>query len=145
MPTSSRAWAMPVTASSVPSNRRIYMNASTDPDFRARLAALNAKFAATVPGTMDKIAQALAACRASASAEGAAPSAAALHQLHELLHGVAGSAGTFGFATLGQEARRIEQQVRTVLKEGADWEPIPAQVDRLLAWAARDASATEFD
>lgn len=125
------------------------MNASTDPDFRARLAALNAKFAATVPGTMVKIAQALAACRASASAsassEGAVPSAAALHQLHELLHGVAGSAGTFGFATLGQEARRIEQQVRTVMKQGAAWEPIPAQVDRLLAWAARDASATEFD
>jgi len=119
------------------------MNASTDPDFRARLAALNAKFAATVPGTMDKIAQALAACRA--SAEGTAPSAAALHQLHELLHGVAGSAGTFGFATLGQEARRIEQQVRTVMKEGAGWETIPAQVERLLAWAARDASATEFD
>ncbi|TYQ19842.1 UNVERIFIED_ORG: Hpt domain-containing protein [Zoogloea ramigera] len=121
------------------------MNASTDPDFRARLAALNAKFAATVPGTMDKIAQALAACRASASAGCAAPSAAALHQLHELLHGVAGSAGTFGFATLGQEARRIEQQVRTVMKEGAGWELIPVQVDRLLAWAARDASATEFN
>lgn len=145
MPTLSRAWAMPATASSVPSNRRIYMTASTDPDFRARLAALNAKFAATVPGTMDKIAQALAACRDSASTEGTAPSAAALHQLHELLHGVAGSAGTFGFATLGQEARRVEQQVRTVMKEGAGWGTIPAQVERLLAWAARDASAAEYD
>ena len=143
MPTSTRAWAMPVTASSAPSNRCIYMTASTDPDFRARLAALNARFAATVPGTMDKIAQALAACRD--SDVGAAPSAAALHQLHELLHGVAGSAGTFGFATLGQEARRVEQQVRAVMKEGAGWEPIPAQVERLLAWAARDASATEYD
>lgn len=119
------------------------MTASTDPDFRARLAALNAKFAATVPGTMDKIAQALAACRD--SDVGAAPAAATLHQLHELLHGVAGSAGTFGFAVLGQEARRIEQQVRTVMKDGVDWEVIPPQVERLLAWAARDASATEYD
>jgi len=119
------------------------MNASTDPDFRARLAALNAKFAATVPGTMGKIAQALAACNG--SMQGGMPSAASLHALHELLHGVAGSAGTFGFATLGQEARRIEQQVRTVMKEGVGWEPIPAQVERLLAWAARDASAAEYD
>ena len=123
------------------------MAASNDPDFRARLTALNAKFAATVPVTMEKIAQALAACNA--SLDRGQPSAAALHQLHELLHGVAGSAGTFGHATLGQEARRIEQQVRTVMKEGggeaAGWAPIPAQLERLLAWAARDPAATEYD
>ncbi|KQQ40403.1 hypothetical protein ASF61_06505 [Duganella sp. Leaf126] len=119
------------------------MTASTDPDFRARLAALNAKFAATVPSTMDKIAQALAACNA--SIEDGQPGAEPLHQLHELLHGVAGSAGTFGYATLGQEARRIEQQVRAVMKQGSGWAPVPAQVERLLAWAARDPGAIEFD
>jgi HPt (histidine-containing phosphotransfer) domain-containing protein len=117
------------------------MTAPTDTDFRARLAALNVKFAATVPGTMAKIAQALAACRA----DGAVPTAASLHDLHELLHGVAGSAGTFGFATLGHEARRIEQQVRVVMKEGAGWDAVPAQVEQLLAWAARDAGATEYN
>jgi len=117
------------------------MTAPTDTDFRARLAALNAKFAATVPGTMDKLARALAACRA----DGATPGSAALHDVHELLHGLAGSAGTFGFATLGQEARRIEQQVRVVMKDGSGWDAIPAQIEQLLAWAARDAGASEYN
>jgi HPt (histidine-containing phosphotransfer) domain-containing protein len=119
------------------------MTAPSETDFRARLAALNVKFAATVPATMAKIAQALADCRC--SSDGATPTAAALHPLHELLHGVAGSAGTFGFATLGREARRIEQQVRTVMKDGTGWEAIPAQVEQLLAWAARDPAALEFN
>ena len=117
------------------------MTAPTDTDFRARLAALNVKFAATVPGTMEKIALALGRCRA----DGAVPTSASLHELHELLHGVAGSAGTFGFATLGQEARRIEQQVRMVMKEGAGWDTVPAQIEQLLAWAARDAGAAEYN
>jgi HPt (histidine-containing phosphotransfer) domain-containing protein len=43
---------------------------------------------------------------------GGEPPPDALHQLHEVLHGVAGSAGTFGFAVFGREARRIEQMVR---------------------------------
>ena len=119
------------------------MTASTDPDFRARLAALNAKFAATVPGTMGKIAQALAACNG--SMQGGVPSAASLHALHELLHGMAGSAGTFGYPTLGLEARRLEQQVRAAMKEGAGWDGMPAQVEQFLAWAARDPGAVEFD
>lgn len=118
------------------------MAAPNDPDFRARLAALNDKFAATVPVTMDKIAAALAACRADG---GAVPSQPSLHALHELLHGVAGTAGTFGFATLGQQARRIEQMVRAVMKEGEGWQAVPAEVEKLLAWAARDACATVFD
>jgi HPt (histidine-containing phosphotransfer) domain-containing protein len=120
------------------------MSAPSDPDFRARLAALNEKFAATVPGTLEKISEALAACVADA-VPGGAPSQAALHRLHEVLHGVAGSAGTFGFATLGQEARRIEQAVRAVMKEGADWGPLPGQVQQLLQWAARDPKASAFD
>lgn len=34
----------------------------------------------------------------------------ALHNLRQQLHKLAGSAGTFGFAELGQEARRLELQ-----------------------------------
>ncbi|MRX09933.1 Hpt domain-containing protein [Pseudoduganella sp. FT25W] len=121
------------------------MATPVDPDFRARLAALNDKFAATVPGTLDKIRAALAACVAENVAAGAAPSQDALHQLHEVLHGVAGSAGTFGFAVFGQEARRIEQMVRAVLGSGEGWAPVAPEVEKLLAWAARDAKASQYD
>jgi chemotaxis protein histidine kinase CheA len=117
------------------------MATPVDPDFRARLAALNEKFAATVPGTLDKIRAALAECKAG----GDTPSQAALHQLHEVLHGVAGSAGTFGFAVFGQEARRIEQMVRAVLATQEGWAPVVPEVEQLLAWAARDAKASQYD
>jgi HPt (histidine-containing phosphotransfer) domain-containing protein len=114
------------------------MATPVDPDFRARLAALNDKFAVTVPVTMEKITQALAAC----AAGGAQPPEAALHQLHELLHGVAGSAGTFGFGTLGQECRRIEQMVRAVMAGDGGWPAVIPEVEKLLAWAVRDPRAT---
>ncbi|WP_373986738.1 Hpt domain-containing protein [Duganella sp. BuS-21] len=111
-----------------------------DPDFRARLAVLNDKFAATVPGTLDKIRAALDGCVADQY-----PSPAALHELHEVLHSVAGSAGTFGFAVFGREARRIEQMVRAVLTTQTGWAPVIPEVEKLLVWAARDAKASEYD
>lgn len=117
------------------------MATPVDPDFRARLAALNDKFAATVPGTLDKIRAALARC----AADGAQPSQDALHQLHEVLHGVAGSAGTFGFTVFGQESRRIEQMVRGVMAGQAEWAPVLPEVEKLLAWATRDAKASHYD
>jgi chemotaxis protein histidine kinase CheA len=117
------------------------MATPVDPDFRARLAALNEKFAATVPGTLAKIRAALDECRAG----GEQPSQAALHQLHEVLHGVAGSAGTFGFTVFGQEARRVEQLVRAVLASNSGWAPVVPEVEKLLAWATRDAKAASFE
>ncbi len=117
------------------------MATPVDPDFRARLAALNEKFAATVPGTLAKIRAALDEC----TAGGDQPSSAALHQLHELLHGVAGSAGTFGYPVFGQEARRVEQMVRAVLAGNAEWPPVVPEVEKLLAWALRDAKASSFE
>lgn len=117
------------------------MATPVDPDFRARLAALNEKFAATVPGTLAKIRAALDACKAG----GDQPSPAALHQLHEVLHGVAGSAGTFGYAVFGQESRRVEQMVRAVLATGTGWPPVVPEVEKLLAWALRDAKAASFE
>jgi HPt (histidine-containing phosphotransfer) domain-containing protein len=116
------------------------MATPVDPDFRARLAALNDKFAATVPVTLEKIGQALAACKSG----GDAPPDAALHQLHELLHGVAGSAGTFGFGMLGQQARRIEQMLRVVLAEHAGWPAVIPEVEQLLRWAAVDPRADSY-
>ena len=122
------------------------MATPVDPDYRARLAALNEKFAATVPATMEKIASALAACAAE-GAGGAGPSAASMRQLHELLHGVAGSAGTFGCGTLGQEARRIEHMLREVMTgaSGEGWNAVAPEVEKYLSWAARDFRATLYD
>jgi chemotaxis protein histidine kinase CheA len=117
------------------------MATPVDPDFRARLAALNEKFAATVPGTLAKIRAALDEC----TAGGGQPSSAALHQLHELLHGVAGSAGTFGYAVFGQESRRVEQMVRAVLSSNTGWPLVVPEVEKLLAWALRDAKASSFE
>lgn len=131
---------MPATASSV-LNEINTMATPTDPDFRARLAALNEKFAATVPVTMEKIHAALEACRAG----GELPPEADLRQLHELLHGWAGSAGTFGFPVLGQQARRVEHMVREVLTVHTGWPPVIPEVEQLLRWAARDPQAATYD
>lgn len=121
------------------------MATPVDPDFRARLAALNEKFAATVPATMEKIAAALAACQAE-GAGGQSPTEAAMRQLHELLHGVAGSAGTFGFGTLGQEARRLEHMLREAIAAGGlGWNSVVPEVEKFLRWAARDPRATVYD
>lgn len=122
------------------------MATPVDPDYRARLAALNEKFAATVPATMQKIASALAVCAAD-GADGAVPAEASMRQLHELLHGVAGSAGTFGFGTLGQEARRIEHMLREVMADASaeGWNAVAAELEKFMAWAARDPRATVYD
>jgi HPt (histidine-containing phosphotransfer) domain-containing protein len=112
----------------------------TDQEFYARMQALSDKFAASVPVTLDKITRALADCRAG----GAAPGTDHLHALHELLHGVAGSAGTFGYGTLGQYCRVVEQQMRAVLAGQAEWPVVAAQVDALLLWAARDPRAPSW-
>ena len=113
----------------------------SDQEFHARMQALSDKFAATVPVTLDKITAALAACRADGPA---GPSPDHLHVLHELLHGVAGSAGTFGYGTLGQYCRVVEQQMRALLAGQAEWPVVAAQVDALLQWAARDPRAPSW-
>ncbi|WP_295992029.1 Hpt domain-containing protein [Rugamonas sp.] len=110
-----------------------------DQDFHARLRALGDKFAARVPETMAAIERALAAC----AARGATPEC--VGELHELLHGIAGSAGTFGFTVLGREARRLEQQARAVQAGEVEWPPLAAQLAQLLRWAARDPKAAQYD
>jgi len=113
-----------------------------DPDFRARLRALNDKYAAGVPGLM----QAISAARERCDTEG--PRLEPLTALHRALHAVAGSASTFGFAALGQECRRLEQLVRGLLNEPGDvlaaWSALSAQVGALLQWAAHDAAAATY-
>ncbi|TWI69325.1 Hpt domain-containing protein [Pseudoduganella lurida] len=108
-----------------------------DPDFRAQLRALGDKFAATVPERMATIADALAAA-------GTAPDQAALERLHHALHTVAGSAGSFGFTVLGNQARRLEQAVRALLGGEGTWSALVPQVETYLAWAASDPRADEY-
>lgn len=113
-----------------------------DPNFRTRLNALSEKYGATIPGTMAAISSALShCCNADADEQ-------SLHRLHELLHGVAGSAATFGYPVLGTEARRLEQEVRPLLGKRpvdiAHWEALAALVAQYLSWAARDPKAPDF-
>ncbi|MRV74665.1 Hpt domain-containing protein [Duganella sp. FT92W] len=113
-----------------------------DPNFRDRLNALSEKYGATIPATMAAIAAALSHCRNADADE------QSLHRLHELLHGVAGSAATFGYPVLGTEARRLEQEVRPLLGkrpvEVADWGALEGMVAQYLSWAAIDPKATEY-
>lgn len=109
-----------------------------DADFAARLQALNDKFAASLPGTLDKLAS------ARARFDAAAPDASVASELHSLLHSIAGSAGTFGFPLLGQYARVMEQNVRGLLsgtEPPLDWAVWSEQFDRFLAWAKADPQA----
>jgi HPt (histidine-containing phosphotransfer) domain-containing protein len=116
------------------------MATMVEQEFRARLAALGERFAASVPVTLDKIGHTLAACDASFP-----PDPGQLAALHELLHGVAGSAGTFGFGELGQQCRRVDQMVRVVISAQflgeADWAAVTQEAKRLLAWAEIDPRA----
>jgi HPt (histidine-containing phosphotransfer) domain-containing protein len=119
------------------------MATPVDPNFRARLSALGDKYAAGIPATLQAISAALSHCRNADS------DAESLEKLHSLLHGVAGSAATFGFAAYGAEARRIEQELLPLLgkrpAEVAAWDALAGQVERYLSWAARDPKAVVYE
>lgn len=93
--------------------------------------ALRDKYAASVPERMAAIRDALALCQGDLS-----PSH--IEQLHHALHSVAGSAGSFGLAALGDESRRIEQLVRGVMEAGAPWSGIESAVQALLQSADKE-------
>lgn len=83
-------------------------------DFSAELAALQQAYAAALPDKIAQLGQMLAA-GASAAPAGASGSTAAVHQAHRMVHGLAGSAGTFGFPALGEAARGLEELLVTLL------------------------------
>lgn len=66
--------------------------------------------------------------------------AAAYHSLHRL----AGSAGTFGYSTLGEEARALEMQLKPLAE--ADGELTPARIQDVvdLAFVSRVAGLVDF-
>jgi HPt (histidine-containing phosphotransfer) domain-containing protein len=109
-----------------------------DPDFRARLRALNEKYAAGIPALMHSIRMALEQCENKDGGDNAEHHVA----LQKRLHTVAGSAGTFGFGVLGQHCRLLEHRVRAVVDSGADaralWPAVAADIRQLLQWAELD-------
>jgi len=107
------------------------MATPTDPAFQDRLQALRDKYAASVPERMAAIRVALELCQGDLIPPH-------IEQLHHALHSVAGSAGSFGLAALGDESRRIEQLVRGVIETGAPWAGIEPAVHALLQWADKD-------
>jgi HPt (histidine-containing phosphotransfer) domain-containing protein len=113
------------------------MAAPLDPGYRAHLQALSDRFAASIPERMAAIAAALAAA-------GAAPDRQELEAVHHALHTVAGSAGSFGFTVLGDEARRLEQAVRAILAGGPGWTELVPRIETYLAWAAADPGASTY-
>ncbi|QCP14509.1 Hpt domain-containing protein [Pseudoduganella umbonata] len=94
-------------------------------------------FAASIPARMAEIAEALAAA-------GGAPDGPRLDRLQQALHTVAGSAGSFGFTLLGEQARRLEQAVRGQMAGEAGWAALSAQIHAYVEWALRDPHSANY-
>jgi HPt (histidine-containing phosphotransfer) domain-containing protein len=116
-----------------------FMNAEADGQFFARLSVLNDKFAASLPQTLGRLAS------ARERLDTAAPAAALVGELHAVLHTLAGSAATFGFRLLGQQARLLEQRLRVFTTFDAvaaqEWDDWLAQLDVFVAWGLGDPKA----
>jgi len=119
------------------------MSDAADAEFFARLSELNDKFAAGLPHTLGRLAGARAAFVA------ARPEPALVDEMHAVLHTLAGSAGTFGFHVLGQQARSLEQRLRVFTTFDAvaaqEWNAWLAQLDVFVAWGLRDPKSAYPD
>ena len=100
-----------------------------DPALLAQLELLKRKFAGSLPARLDKIDAALDACAA------APADRQSLADLCAAFHSLAGSAGIFGFDTLGEQARRAEPQVLDCMDNAGT--PVPLAQLRALAAAWR--------
>lgn len=113
-----------------------------DQDFFARLNALNDKFASSVPSTMVRLRDARMRFDVSA------PDNGLVAELHQMLHTIAGSAATFGFRVLGQQARQLEQRLRVLMAfdrvSAQDWEGWMAGLDEYVAWAEMNPKADRY-
>lgn len=106
-------------------------------DLEQTLRAIEAAYAANLPSRLQSLSDALEQCiREPVAAEH-------LNALLVKLHGMAGSAGTFGFARLGQQASDLEIRLTAYIKgikSGAshDFSPLAAGMRELLRWALID-------
>jgi HPt (histidine-containing phosphotransfer) domain-containing protein len=78
----------------------------------------------------------------------AAPDATLVADVIALLHTMAGSATTFGYRVLGQQARALEQRLRVLTAfesvGAADWDAWLAALDTFVAWGRRNPKAAYY-
>ena len=113
-----------------------------DQEFFARLHALNDKFAASIPATLER----LRAARQAFVPE--SPDPELVKELHQILHTIAGSAATFGFRVFGVQARQLEQRLRVLMAfeviAASDWNDWLLALDMYLDWAGRDPKSQDY-
>lgn len=104
-----------------------------DEDLEQALKAIEAAYEANLPARLDDIDDALQQCIDEPANE------EHRHTLLVKLHGLAGSAGTFGFARLGLQATDLEMLLSAFMKGtaplGKDFAPVVSGVRDLLRWA----------
>jgi HPt (histidine-containing phosphotransfer) domain-containing protein len=108
---------------------------AADQQFFSRLASANASFASRLPATLERLAA------LGAQLDPAQPAATAA-ELQAMLHTVAGSAVTFGYRSLGQHARALEQRLRVLTTfeavAASDWAAWTGELQQLVEAARRD-------
>jgi HPt (histidine-containing phosphotransfer) domain-containing protein len=118
------------------------MEASLEQQFFGQLSVLGERFAAGVPVMLARLAAAQAAF------DPAAPDLALVRDIRAQLHTMAGSAATFGFRALGQQARALEQRLRVLLAfemvAREDWDAWFGQLERFARWGLRDPKAAYY-
>jgi HPt (histidine-containing phosphotransfer) domain-containing protein len=118
------------------------MGGAIDEQFFTRLRVLNERFARGVPAVLERLASARTAF------DPAAPDLRLVEEVRAQLHTMAGSASTFGFRVLGQQARALEQRlgVLTAFESvGADdWHAWLASLDAFVTWARHDPKAAYY-
>jgi chemotaxis protein histidine kinase CheA len=81
--------------------------------FMAKMKALETVFINGLPERMQEISNAVDTCVAQPG------EASVVAILHRYLHSIAGTAGTFGYAELGERARELELRLEPALQGGA--------------------------
>lgn len=115
---------------------------SEDPRAAAAMAAFQEKFRALqqgwqalLPARLKEAGERLQACRERPD------DTQAVADLHRLLHTLAGSAGTFGFAAIGEHAKRAENALEPLLassaRSAADFDAVASEIEGLNSAAAQ--------
>lgn len=86
-------------------------DADQPPEIKEALRALGAVFVGRIPGYLSSMEMELGQIESNQN------SAKAWTTLHLLLHTIAGSAGSFGYAELGDRSRQLEHRISAALKE----------------------------
>jgi chemotaxis protein histidine kinase CheA len=103
---------------------------AADDDFQQAMRRFQQEFAAQLPGRLQEARDRLRACQAQPADD------AAVAELHRVLHKIAGSAGTFGLAEVGDGARALEDMLEPMMtrpgRTAADFDPVERLLEDLL-------------